>query len=183
MRAGRVWSWVALIAAIAVLTACGPSDTAWAEGKKADAKSRGKAALTELTGLVIRVSDGDTVRLRDARGGDWRIRLHGIDSPEREQEMGRQAGAELAKLLKNKNVRVTVVETDKFGRIVGRLYVGTMDVNREIVRLGYAWHYAAFAPNDHELAAAEAEARKEKRGIWSMPNPVPPWQFRKEKTK
>ena len=180
MRAGRIGAWISCIAVIFFMTACEPSGFAWA---KKGSQPKEKEALTELVGLVFRVSDGDTLRLRDARGEEWRVRLHGIDSPEREQEMGREAGIELAKLVKNKNVRVMVVDTDKFGRVVGRIYVGKTDVNCEIVRLGYAWHYVAFAPNDKELSEAEAEARREKRGIWSKPNPIPPWTFRKMKAK
>ena len=178
MKSVRAWS---LLIAFSLLAACRPDGLMGANEQSAARKNSAKAALTEITGLVFRVSDGDTLTLRDARGSEWRIRLHGIDSPEKGQDFGKRAGAELARLVKNRNVRVAVVDTDKYGRIVGRVYLGEMDVNLEMVRLGCAWHYAAFAPDDSGLAAAEMEARREKRCIWSLPNPVAPWEYRKAK--
>ena len=180
MRSVGAWSLLSLFFLLAV---CPPEGFLMAKDGSAVQKPMRKDASTEIAGLVFRVSDGDTLTLRDARGSEWRIRLHGIDSPEKGQDFGRKAGAELARLVKDRNVRVEVLDKDKFGRMVGRVYLGDMDVNREMVRLGCAWHYRAFAPDDRELAAAEAEARREKRCIWSRPNPTPPWLFRKSNGK
>ena len=182
MRNGKARIWLVFIAVL-WLVACQPEGGLRAGEAPKNAASRGKNAQTEIVGLVFRVSDGDTLTLRDARGREWRIRLHGIDSPERDQELGRQAGAELLRLVRNKNVRVVVMDKDKFGRLVGRVHLGELDVNREMVRLGYAWHYTAFAPDDSELAEAQAEAKRERRGIWGTANPLPPWEYRKRKAK
>ncbi|MBP5638254.1 MAG: thermonuclease family protein, partial [Victivallales bacterium] len=133
----------------------------------------------EIVGLVFRVADGDTLTLRDARGRKFKVRLYGIDSPESDQPMGRQAGAELARLVKGKNVRVLSNGLDRFGRTVGRVYLERQYINLEMVKRGFAWHYASFAPKEHDLAQAEREARKNRLGIWQVANPLPPWEFRK----
>ena len=133
-----------------------------------------------LAGKVIRVSDGDTITilLQDQKSQE-RIRFWGIDAPESPQDFGQRARKFLADLIHKRNVQVETNGRDQYGRIVGVVYLGKLNVNLTMVKNGYAWHYVAFAKNDKELAEAEALARREKRGLWKLDNPIPPWEFRK----
>ncbi len=130
----------------------------------------GSALAAAFGGSVVRVSDGDTVVVR-APGGDTKIRLLGIDAPEKDQEpWGPRARTFLAQLVAGKAVRVEtdVQPRDRYGRTLGYLYVGKVFVNLELVRQGYAMLYT-FPPNvahTAELVAAQREARDAGRKIW-----------------
>ena len=130
-----------------------------------------------LTGTVVGVTDGDTVVVR-AGEETLTVRLHGIDAPEAKQPFGARAKQELSELVFKKAVRVEIMSRDRYGRQVGRVFVGKTDVNLELVRRGLAWWYREYARGDRELAEAEAEARADRRGLWSDPEPMPPWQTR-----
>lgn len=134
-----------------------------------------------LNGLVVRVSDGDTITVLDATKIQHRIRLYGIDAPESKQAFGRKSREYLSMLVASKNVRVEYKEYDRYNRILGKVYVGKTYVNFEMVAAGLAWHYAAFAPNENTFALAEQRARSEKIGLWADKSPTPPWEFRKLK--
>lgn len=82
-------------------------------------------------------------------------------------------------LLFNKIVNVEPVTKDKYGRVVANLFIEGKNVNQEIVKNGYAWWYRKYAPDDTELEKLEEEAREEKRGLWQDPEPIPPWEWRK----
>ncbi len=135
-----------------------------------------------LTGKVIRIADGDTITilLPDQKNQE-KIRFWGIDAPESPQDFGQRAKQFLADLIHKKIVQVEANGRDQYGRIVGIVYLGKLNVNLTMVKNGYAWHYVAFAKNDRELAEAEALARRERRGLWKQNNPIPPWEFRKLK--
>lgn len=137
----------------------------------------------ELTGLVTRVADGDTLTLVDARGTQHRVRLWGIDCPEKAQSFGRKAGSVLAGMVLKKNVRIEVKDTDQYGRKVGRVFLGNQDINLEMVRRGLAWHYVHFARNAQDLAEAEKSARAARTGLWSEASPQAPWDFRRGQRK
>ncbi len=134
-----------------------------------------------LMGVVVSVADGDTVRVMDVNRKQHRVRLYGIDTPEIDQEFGRIARNALSKLVFSKNVVVDYEEKDQYGRIVGKLYVNGTYVNLVMVKAGYAWHYVRYAENEHDLAEAEEQARKQRLGIWVQDNPMPPWEFRRKK--
>ncbi len=131
-------------------------------------------------GRVVGVTDGDTVTVlvQDPGRRELRVRLHGIDAPERNQPFGTRAKQELSALVFNKTVRIRRVETDRYGRTVARLFVDGLEVNAEMVRRGYAWWYERYAPDDPALRAAQDEARSKKLGLWRDPKPLPPWEFR-----
>ena len=132
-----------------------------------------------FSGQVVRVSDGDTiVVLIDHR--QVKVRLHGIDTPERAQPWGRQAAKALAHLVAGRDVDVEQTDTDRYGRVVGKVYVDNLDVNRQLVADGHAWVYRKYS-KDPGLLSAEAAARKDKRGLWTLPEAerVPPWEWRK----
>lgn len=135
----------------------------------------------ELVGRVISVADGDTMSLLNAEGEKQTVRFWGIDSPEKDQAMGRKAGAYLSSLILRKNVRVEVKGKDQYGRKIGKVYIGETYVNLEMVKQGFAWYYHQYAPHDRDLAAAQAEAAKARLGLWADEQPMPPWEYRKLK--
>ena len=134
-----------------------------------------------LNGYVVGVSDGDTVKVLDAGKKQHRIRLLGIDAPESNQAFGQKSKQYLSSLIFNKNVSITYKEKDQYGRILGTIFYENENINLKMVKAGLAWHYVYFAKDNKELAEAEAAARKEKLGLWKDPNPMPPWDFRRQK--
>ena len=133
----------------------------------------------DLAGRVVRVADGDTVSVLDATNTQHKIRLYGIDTPERDQPYGRSAQRALAKLVGDKRVGVVVVATDDYGRQVGTLYREGTNINLAMVAGGYAWWYRHYAPHERRLAVAEEAAREQGLGLWADPHPVPPWEWRR----
>jgi endonuclease YncB( thermonuclease family) len=126
---------------------------------------------------VVTVHDGDTVTCADPAGREEKIRLVGIDAPEYHQPYGRAAREALAAKLAAGGVRVESTARDQHGRLLATLFVGDRDINRELVADGLAWTFGGFAP-DEELLALEAEARRQRRGLWADPRPVAPADWR-----
>jgi len=123
-----------------------------------------------MTGAtVMRVVDGDTVVLADGT----RVRIHGIDAPERDQPFGKAATECLGQLLGDGGVAVEPVERDVYGRLVARLWRGKLDVGKQMVRLGCAWSYG------DSYIREQATARAARAGLWSNPHPIPPWRWRR----
>lgn len=131
-----------------------------------------------LTGRVTRVSDGDTVWVTDAAKLKHKVRLDRIDAPEKDQPWGKKSSAILKGWVFGKEIRVEYEKRDQYGRILGIVFNGTNDVNLAMVRSGNAWHYSHFDKTP-EYAAAEAEARAARRGLWSQKNAVNPYQWRR----
>ncbi|WP_299702131.1 thermonuclease family protein [uncultured Pontibacter sp.] len=129
---------------------------------------------------VVGVKDGDTFEL--LRGGQTvTVRLYGIDTPEKNQAYGQRAKQFASDLAFGKNVRLIEHNKDRYGRTVGTIILPDgRNLNEEMVREGYAWHYTAYS-KDKNLANLEADARRFKRGLWQDPNPIAPWDFRKQK--
>ncbi|MBO1077253.1 thermonuclease family protein [Roseomonas marmotae] len=135
----------------------------------------------ELFGRVVGIADGDTLTLLTPERQQVKVRLYGIDAPESRQPYGTRAQQELSALAFRKEVRVVVEDTDRYGRKVGRVWAGPVDVNAELVRRGAAWVYRQYN-RDPALPRLEAEARQAKRGLWSLPpqEQVPPWDWRRQ---
>lgn len=133
-----------------------------------------------LDGKVIKIVDGDTLDILNAVNETFRIRLEGIDTPEKGQPYGKNADELLGQLTFGQTVEVKEVGTDRYGRILGRVFVDGVDVNHALVTAGLAWHYVKYS-DDESLAEAELEARAAKIGIWSedAPKPIAPWDWRK----
>lgn len=136
-----------------------------------------------LEGLVIGVSDGDTVTLLEAGKTTRKIRLLGIDAPESGQPFGKVAKQALLDRVIQRRVKVLVQSTDRYDRAVGKLLLDGADINLELVRLGLAWHYKHYAgdqfPGDAALyARSEREARSARRGLWRDAQPREPWDWR-----
>lgn len=126
---------------------------------------------------VEMVNDGDTITCLDHDGQRVRIRLVGIDAPELDQPRGREARAALAAKLAGGVVRVEGRSRDQHGRILGTLHVGERNLNHDMVADGWAWAFTGFAEDD-DLAAAEAAARRDRRGLWADPQPLAPGRWR-----
>jgi endonuclease YncB( thermonuclease family) len=133
----------------------------------------------DLTGRVVRVADGDTVSILDRNNKQHKVRLYGIDTPERDQPYGKAARRALVQLIDEQNVDVVVVTTDSYGRKVGTLYRDGININVAMVASGYAWWYEHYAPHEHPLRAAEQQAREQGLGLWAEPRPIAPWDWRR----
>jgi endonuclease YncB( thermonuclease family) len=136
-------------------------------------------------GLVVAISDGDTITLLTEDKQQLKIRLAGIDTPEKKQAFGTKARDHLASRIFKHDVEVDLRKKDQYGRYLGVIYISGVDINQSMIQDGYAWfykHYAKDQPKEEaqRYAKAEADARSKQRGLWSDPNPVPPWEFRKE---
>jgi micrococcal nuclease len=134
----------------------------------------------ELSGRVVKIADGDTLTILDASNEQHRIRLAGIDAPEKGQAFGTKAREALAAKVFGQAVRIEVIDVDRYKREVGRIYLGERFINAEMVRDGFAWRYVTY-DKPGEFTAAESDAREHRRGLWVDPNPVPPWEWRAEK--
>lgn len=129
---------------------------------------------------MLKVSDGDTVQVMH-NGKAEKIRLAGIDAPEKDQPFGKAAKRYVLDLAAHKTVTVDVHTVDRYGRTVGEiLFLSGESLNRILVSEGYAWHYKQYS-DDPVLAGLEVEARSYKRGLWQDKNPIPPWEWRKAK--
>lgn len=132
----------------------------------------------EIIGTVVGVADGDTITVLTSGKEQVRVRIYGIDAPETRQPFGTVSKKGLSDRVFRKEVRVEVLDTDRYGRTVGRVFLGEADVGLDQVRAGLAWWYARFAANDEALHEAEAEAHQAKRGLWADEEPTPPWEWR-----
>lgn len=137
------------------------------------------ALAEEFTAKVIGVSDGDTITvLHDAK--PEKIRLAEIDCPEKSQAFGAAAKHRTSELAFGKIVSVDVIGHDRYKRSVAEVELPDgRNLNRELVDQGLAWCYRKYS-NNADLISLEASARDNHRGLWSAPNPVPPWTFRKQ---
>ena len=143
----------------------------------------GPLLAAEYAGRVVAISDGDTLTLLVPDGASFKqvkVRLGEIDTPESRQPYGQRAKQVLSDLAFGKPARVVVETTDKYGRTVGRVYVGGVDVNAEMIRQGAAWAYRQYL-KDQSLLKLEADAKAAKRGLWALPEAAncPPWDWRR----
>ncbi len=132
----------------------------------------------QLLGRVVAIADGDTLTVLDGSNAQHKIRLAGNDAPEKGQPFGTKAREALADKVFKQTVRVEVIDSDRYGREVGRIYVGERFINSEMVRDGFAWRYVTYDKLG-EFTAAEADAREHSRGLWADRDRVPPWEWRR----
>lgn len=155
-----------------------------------------RASGAELQGTVVGISDGDTLTVLDAARVTHRIRLNGIDAPEKGQPFGARAKEQLAALAFGKPVVVTWIKHDRYGRIVGQVRLVASpsctssgcpqsgDVGLALIEAGLAWHYKRYqgeqsAEDRQRYARAEDDARARRLGLWHDPHPVAPWDYRR----
>ena len=134
----------------------------------------------ESFGKVVGIADGDTFTLLTKDKQQIKVRLSEIDTPEKAQPFGSRAQEALSDLIFSKDVLVVKEDIDRYGRLVGHVYVDGTHVNRQLVKDGMAWVYRQYN-KDKSLLQDEKEAREARRGLWSLPstNHVPPWEWRK----
>jgi endonuclease YncB( thermonuclease family) len=141
---------------------------------EADEPSFTVPATAELK-VIAKVIDGDTIKLSDGT----RVRLHGIDAPERNQPYGKKATRELTRLL-GSSVYVETTDTDRYGRTIAVLWTSDgVNVNVEMVCKGAAWWYERYARGDAGLRGCQESARENNQGLWDG-DPVAPWQWRRK---
>ena len=160
----------------------------------------GVVRAESLLGRVVGVTDGDTVTVLDAAKAQHKVRLAGIDAPEKGQPFGERSKENLSRLVFGRDVRVDWRKTDRYGRLVGTVWVvspdmpcrdkpdcpKTLDAGLAQLTVGLAWHYKKYAHEQEpqqrgQYAFAEEEARAKRVGLWKDPNPVPPWEWRSAK--
>ena len=139
-----------------------------------------------LTGNVVRIIDGDTVVVLDANKVQYKIRLMGIDAPEKKQAYGKKSKDNLSDLVAGKFVVVEYNKLDRYKRIIGKILLNSNDMNLKQVSSGMAWHYKKYQgeqsrADQMKYSEAEVDASNAKRGLWYDPEPIPPWDYRKLK--
>ena len=147
----------------------------------------------DFTAKVLRVVDGDTVHVEDEAGKKFKVRLTGIDAPEKNQSYGLASTYHLRELLLNKIVflkskprKGMPYSVDRYNRVLAKIILDGRDVNLSQVLSGYAWHFKRYqkqqTPKDRELySQAEIDAKKNELGLWGEKNPIAPWKWRKIK--
>ncbi len=141
-----------------------------------------------VSGRVVGISDGDTLTLLDATNTQHKIRLAGIDSPEKGQPFGQVCKQSLSDLAYDRLVAVESSKRDRYGRLIGKVLVNGQDANLEQVRRGCGWHYKKYQNEqilDDRLSYGKAEdaARAGKVGLWADAEALPPWEWRKARRK
>jgi micrococcal nuclease len=136
-----------------------------------------KSPDREVTMVVVKISDGDTFHGR-ADGTTYKIRLQGIDAPERGQDFSNKSKDLLGELCSYGPVKVKLLSKDRYGRWVSDVYNNKGQfINEVMVAEGMAWHFKRYS-SDRKLDRLEQLAKQEKKGLWSFDNPIPPWEYR-----
>jgi endonuclease YncB( thermonuclease family) len=139
-----------------------------------------------LVGRVVALSDGDTMTILDGAKVQHKVRIAGIDAPEKKQAYGNASRDYLASLVFERDIEARCYKRDRYGREVCRIYEGLRDVGLEQVRAGMAWHFKEYqheqtTPERLTYRDEEEAAKAAKRGLWKEPKPVPPWEWRRQK--
>ena len=133
-----------------------------------------------ITGKVISVTDGDTIKILDEKNKVYKIRLNDIDAPEKKQAFGNKSKENLSKYIAGQNVRVEYYKLDRYKRILGTVYFKDKDINKQQIIDGYAWVYKKYSKNN-EYINQERISKNHKRGLWKDEKPIEPWEYRKMK--
>lgn len=142
----------------------------------------GRCEVIHESGRVVGVSDGDSFTILDHNKQEVRVRLYGIDAPEKNQAFGNVSKKYLSDLIYGKQISLTEIDRDQYGRIVAIAEVGTLVVNESMLEAGLAWHYMQYDHNPMWMALQET-AQLQRKGLWVDKNPTAPWTFRKNKRK
>jgi endonuclease YncB( thermonuclease family) len=161
-------------------TLSGPKDDSPQITAQGEYKSPEASTSKEIIeGKVIGIVDGDTFDLLDDSNKTYRIRMEGIDAPEKGMPFYQVSKKHLGSLCFGQRVALQITQTESGNRKIGFTYLSSgNELSHEMIRAGLAWHFVKYN-SDRDLAALEEEARKERMGLWKDPNPLPPWEIRK----
>jgi len=142
-------------------------------------------AADTITGKVVSIADGDTITVLDSSNTQHKIRIYGVDCPESHQDYGQKAKQFTSDLVFGKIVEVKVMDTDRYGRTVGIVNIGSKTLNEELVKNGMAWFYGQYCKASvcSQWKQYQEGARNTKIGLWSQANSIPPWDFRRGSSK
>lgn len=134
-------------------------------------------------GRVVGIADGDTLTVLRADRTQKKVRLLGIDAPEKNQDFGKRSKEALTAKVAGQQVRVEFKKKDKYGRILGKVFLGESDINLGQIEDGLAWHYSHYSRDQFlgdalKYSQAQHRAREGKIGLWVLENPMAPWDFR-----
>lgn len=176
--------WKALFALfVALLVGCASAGLPQPIIEKHEDAPRSATQTGLLVGTVVGVTDGDTITVLDDQRIQHKIRLAGIDAPEKSQPFGQRSKEHLSSLVFGRRVAVETEKRDRYGRTVGKVVIDGRDANLAQVVAGMAWHYKKYegeqATVDREsYALAEITARRYRIGLWSLIEPTAPWIWR-----
>ena len=135
---------------------------------------------------AVKVSDGDTLNVQKVENGKFtgeviKIRMFGIDAPEKLQDYGSESKQALEKMVNGKTLEIEEKNRDRYGRTVAVVYVNGKNVNEEMVKAGNAWWYQEYDKNDTRMQAYQENAKKNKLGLFGKRGYIEPWNYRREK--
>lgn len=144
------------------------------------------AQADTITGRVVAIADGDTLTILDGTSQQHRIRVAGIDAPEKAQDFGQRSKTSLSAMAYNQTATADCPKRDRYNRGVCKIIVNGQDLGLEQVRAGMAWWYKQYSreqsPQDRaDYEQAEFQAKTRRVGLWDSTNPVPPWEWRHRK--
>lgn len=176
-----IWRSLACSLVLLMLAGCGKPKSNPPEKKSATVDARPAAAAEvapeEFQAKVMKVVDGDTLKVVDRDFQTLSVQFVGVDAPELSQDFGEDARKVLEKRLKDKIVRVVVNKRDEFERITGEVFEGDQSINVWIIRQGFGWYNHKY-DTDLAKSAAEVEAREAGLGLWASETPIPPWVWK-----
>jgi endonuclease YncB( thermonuclease family) len=143
------------------------------------------AIAATLVGTVVGVSDGDTIKVLDSNKKEHKIRLMGIDAPEKSQNFGSASKQALSNYIYQRKVTVEYKKKDRYQRILGKVILDKQDICLQMISDGMAWHYKDYekeqSKTDRDLySQAEVTAREAKRGLWQDSKAIKPSEFRRK---
>jgi endonuclease YncB( thermonuclease family) len=141
------------------------------------------ALADQIEGRVVRVADGDTLTVLDSSNHQHRVRIAGIDAPEKGQPWGQRSKQNLAAMAFEKQTSLDCYKRDRYKRSVCRVFVEGRDIGLEQIRVGLAWWYRRYANEQTEqerqrYEQTEAQARTARLGLWGDESAIPPWEWR-----
>jgi len=158
---------------LAILTTLASAALAYATSHRPSFANSTPTTAQPTTCRVVGIADGDTLTCLTEQKQSLKVRLHAIDAPEKQQAFGRQAKKHLSDLVYKQTVTLNITDTDRYGHI----QLGSLNVNQQMVKDGYAWAYRRYGGTRY--APEEKAARKAKLGLWRDANPIEPSQWRR----